>query len=1151
MGRILFVFVFLSSVSLSESDSLNQLQTDSLQSVKEASQVGDSLIAADFLLGKFSLGADGKPQWAFAPYPSASQMSGAESIKPLFRVIKPESKASVVLAPFLRVFRKRGKTCEPNESILLNPPLLSFETKEQLSGRDFCLEDAESFSLDESHLGSLQNNATPGREQKAFISILGRESLNDAQKAQFMSDRTATFQTILASLPDEEKQKLVQPTEVLFLSYVPHPEHPQAVGAVTAQVGNIAVKVPVSLPPQPKCRITRITPGNIEPSDRVEFKLEVDSVTREGSSVFDFPINEQNIPEEALHRSNSAEYGTFTEIHRFSLKAVASAESRKIGPRLVAWDVFAKVRGVRSDLGFYRENPLDDFSCQLQVPVDFSPPLCTLDAAQKNILAGETTQVTLDCRDGGPITSAKIEGFSVESGTSIILRAPANATGMLTGIRVQKGETVKFQTTGQIQYVSGGSPNALFTGANGVAPGQDLPQCKYPALNPLYRSNYLNVVDAIPSDCRFRINTGFIPTSPDDPCVTQIRALCSAQNFVSGTWPNGTGLGAHCLDPILAGILNPDEVTYGRNFPTGALLGQWERGAPFFLIGTEREVKADRDGNLRLFVNDSVCSNDNKESFSVFITRPPTEGSPTFSKTKLATVTLPRSESVNVQTISAEVTGPDGTVRPNTFLGKVCDFNNPNYQAPVFAKNQWAVEAGRKGKISFSNEDPLAFSRNWLKVSEPYTTPVRAYLMPGQTLQSNQKLKVNGDLMKNWAKGDWGANLENACVPGTVCDPNNKCRFELVMKNNGKLALENEWFWVGSTYGADRISSMDGVRPSDAPAEVSRFAQNTGSNGAVLKMQESGNLVLLNAQGNQVLWESGTVGSGNKLELRGSGWLGITDSNGAVKKELFQGDAACNELPQNRYNFSWQAGDWGGRHESWERDAAGFDMDFQACNTPGESNICMTSFFAEPVPLVDKDVRLATMYYPSEDKYYRQLAGYGSFWIAVDARDPACALTKIAARTGGCFSEKTRLQMADGKEKLISEVRENDYVWNPHYQMGVRVRKVVKGPEKKSLYEVQIGQNKVEVTEDHPFLTQRGWVQARNLASGDRLMGQGAGKVIGNVKRLKYVGPKEVWNFELDSDDPLARVVVANGIPTGELSLQTELKKGNATDLKP
>lgn len=1120
--------VLLSTLSFSETESLEQFQKQVANSVKGAGETAEDLEAADSLRSTFLIDKDGKPFWYFSPYPSQNEMIPGSGAKPRIILLKTDSSKATPLAPLFEVYRKKGKSCNPAESIQLDPPHLSYLSASALSSSEFCMEGAKGFSLAPSRLVSLETRPEPMADQQAFISLLNEEALTEAQKSQLMNNPNMSLTELLAGIPsDAEKQKLLEPKKIVFKEFVPHPEHPQALGSITTQVGSLLVSMPVPLPPQPKCQINRVTAGTVRPGDRVQFQIEVDSITREGSSVFDSFSGEQPLPASAYAESNTVELGTFKKIHTFSLVAVGNAQSRKISPTAVAWDVFGKVNGVRSDTGFYKANAGDHFSCQLQVAVEFAPPVCTLDAAQKNILAGEGTQVTLDCRNGGPVTSAKIEGVSVgisTSGSSVLLRAPANSFGMVTGIRVQKGQTLKFQTAGEIQYAVGGNSTVLFTGANGLSPGQDLPQCKYPGLNSAYKTNYQNVVNAIPADCLSKINTGLYESSPSDSCVTRIRELCLAQNFVGGTWPNGTGLEAHCVAPILAGLLDPNQLTYGRNFPTGALLGQWELGAPLFLVGSESQITADRTGNLRFYVNDSLCSDDNRGSFSSSITLPSTTVNSTFSTSKLVTVTLQRSEAVNSQSVSAEVVGPDGTVRPATLLGKVCDFNNPNHQAVVIPRNQWATEAAARGKVIYYNEDPLSFSRNWLKVSEPYTTPVRAYLYPGQTLKNGDQLQVNGDLTQAWKAGDWS---DGACVPGMPCDPDNKCRFRLNMESDGNLALKDEYFWVGAWKGNDR------------------FASNTsGNTGAYLKMLDSGNLVLYDRTGTQTLWQSNTSGAGNKLELRGNGWMGITNVSGAVVKSLYSGDSVCYEMPQNRYNFSGAAGDWdtsGWKNET--RSVAGYDMGYEACSGSGESNLCMVSNFSEPIPAVDKDLRISTWYYPPENKYYRYLPGYGQFWVAVDAREPSCALRKVAARTGGCFAPSTRLLMADGQEKPVSEISENDWVFNPHYQTGVRVRKVVKGPEKKALYEVVIGKSRLEVTEDHPFFTERGWLQTVELKAGDKLLGEGHGKMVVRVKPLAYRGPQEVWNFELDTDDPLAHVVVANGIPTGDLVTQLGLKK--------
>lgn len=169
-------------------------------------------------------------------------------------------------------------------------------------------------------------------------------------------------------------------------------------------------------------------------------------------------------------------------------------------------------------------------------------------------------------------------------------------------------------------------------------------------------------------------------------------------------------------------------------------------------------------------------------------------------------------------------------------------------------------------------------------------------------------------------------------------------------------------------------------------------------------------------------------------------------------------------------------------------------------------------------------------------------------WVEVGPiNDANCHVTRIdtaiSVRDKGCFAPSTKIRMANGSEKEVQEIRSGDYVWNPHYRMGLRVKKVAKGPEKKSLFAVFLGKQRLDVTQDHPFYTGRGWVQAIELQPGDLVFGEGSPKKVTETKILPYNQPVDVWNFELDTEDPMAHVVIANGIPTGDLVTQLELKK--------
>jgi len=180
----------------------------------------------------------------------------------------------------------------------------------------------------------------------------------------------------------------------------------------------------------------------------------------------------------------------------------------------------------------------------------------------------------------------------------------------------------------------------------------------------------------------------------------------------------------------------------------------------------------------------------------------------------------------------------------------------------------------------------------------------------------------------------------------------------------------------------------------------------------------------------------------------------------------------------------------------------------------------------------------------TDDRYKYWKGGAKVYWIEVGPKSLAsCAVLKTKMRHHGCFAGSTKLRMADGTEKLVSQIGENEWLYNPHYHAPVRVKGVVKGPEKKPLFEVSYGNQKVVVTEDHPFLTRSGWVQAMDLKADDILVGAGSGKKVKRVRQLPFDHSQDVWNFELDTEDPMGHLVLANEIPTGDLVTQQLLKR--------
>jgi hypothetical protein len=159
---------------------------------------------------------------------------------------------------------------------------------------------------------------------------------------------------------------------------------------------------------------------------------------------------------------------------------------------------------------------------------------------------------------------------------------------------------------------------------------------------------------------------------------------------------------------------------------------------------------------------------------------------------------------------------------------------------------------------------------------------------------------------------------------------------------------------------------------------------------------------------------------------------------------------------------------------------------------------------------------------------------------------PGCQREVVGLRDGcGCFEEKTKIAMADGSEKLASEIRAGDMVWNPKTQKAQMIKKVIAGPEQWPLLEVKSAGKSVIVTGEHPFLTKDGLKPAFQLSANDVLV-EGSDEIpvesVTPQKRAAGDAVPEVWNFELlGSSENEDHYVLANGVMTGDLYLQQKL----------
>jgi hypothetical protein len=161
---------------------------------------------------------------------------------------------------------------------------------------------------------------------------------------------------------------------------------------------------------------------------------------------------------------------------------------------------------------------------------------------------------------------------------------------------------------------------------------------------------------------------------------------------------------------------------------------------------------------------------------------------------------------------------------------------------------------------------------------------------------------------------------------------------------------------------------------------------------------------------------------------------------------------------------------------------------------------------------------------------------------------PSCKRNFLFVRGAcGCFADETLITLGDGRtQRRITELTERDQVWNPMTHKAQGIARMTRGPEKVPMFDVQIEGRTVRVTGTHPFPTSDGPRAAFELQEGDRV--RTADGTMGVVQKITSVASSGkdpiVWNLELiGSNDLRDHYVLANGVVTGDLNIQTRLQK--------
>ena len=159
----------------------------------------------------------------------------------------------------------------------------------------------------------------------------------------------------------------------------------------------------------------------------------------------------------------------------------------------------------------------------------------------------------------------------------------------------------------------------------------------------------------------------------------------------------------------------------------------------------------------------------------------------------------------------------------------------------------------------------------------------------------------------------------------------------------------------------------------------------------------------------------------------------------------------------------------------------------------------------------------------------------------------ACYLCGLMRNNHGCFPPGVHVATdGNGGTKLVEDVAVGDFLWNPILGRSAKVLRVVEGGESLPLVSFGFGQTTLSTSQQHPVLTDRGIKMAKNLTLADSVYtADGTLHALEFVSLLPVDQGQSVINFILEShsDSENERMILADGIVTGDLAVQRALAK--------
>ena len=220
-------------------------------------------------------------------------------------------------------------------------------------------------------------------------------------------------------------------------------------------------------------------------------------------------------------------------------------------------------------------------------------------------------------------------------------------------------------------------------------------------------------------------------------------------------------------------------------------------------------------------------------------------------------------------------------------------------------------------------------------------------------------------------------------------------------------------------------------------------------------------------------------------------------------------------------------------------------MPWESIN-PGDSYLAATVFdYNHPD---EQEVLLANSTNTWASQFF-SIDGFGAFAGIVTGTmlvHPETCYICGCFRAQGCFPPGVKITMADGSLRNIEDVRAGDSVRNAKTGAAVKVAKVIEGPEALPLIRFGFDGATVTTSQAHPVLTAAGLKPANQLKKGDTVFdAQGNAHPVTILETLPIEEGQRVINVDLEmaSSDANQRLIISDGIITGDIVLQGLLKE--------